>query len=489
MAELQSQSQPLPGTVGASRGRMFPALPRSLCGEIVLLLDIALIASVAVASGFAYHEIFLQWTPDVGQFLGVGVLGGVMAAIAFHQAGLYGFDRFSSVGGQAGSLLGRWTATMLALLALAFLTKTSAEYSRGWVLAWFVTGYGALLAWRVGLKYALRELSRDGGLFARRVAVVGATDLADRFIQVAHEREPGMTLVGLFDDRVGLRDGCAQTMPVTGDLDALIAEAQAGRIDEIVVTLPWSAEERIGQIVRRLSLLPISTRLCPDKAGLRFADCTHSVLGGVTLLNVHSRPLEGWGGLFKEIEDRLLSGLALLFLSPLLLLIAAAVKLDSPGPVFFRQRRHGFNHNVFYIYKFRTMTVQDDGEVVKQATKDDQRVTRLGRFLRRSSLDELPQLINVLCGDMSLVGPRPHALAHNNEYAQLIEDYAGRHKMKPGITGWAQVRGFRGEIDSEDKLTERVRHDLYYVEHWSIWFDIKILFLTVFAVLFPKNAY
>ncbi|MEL7029835.1 MAG: exopolysaccharide biosynthesis polyprenyl glycosylphosphotransferase, partial [Pseudomonadota bacterium] len=183
------------------------------------------------------------------------------------------------------------------------------------------------------------------------------------------------------------------------------------------------------------------------------------------------------------------SGLALLFLSPLLLLIAIAVKLDSRGPVFFRQRRHGFNHNVFYIYKFRTMTVQDDGDVVKQATKDDDRVTRLGRFLRRSSLDELPQLINVLCGDMSLVGPRPHALAHNNQYAQLIEDYSGRHKMKPGITGWAQVRGFRGEIDSEDKLTERVRHDLYYVEHWSLWFDFKILFLTVFAVLFPKNAY
>ncbi|MEL7028424.1 MAG: hypothetical protein AAGL49_04270 [Pseudomonadota bacterium] len=293
MAEIQSQSQPLQGSVGVTGRRGVPALPRTLCGEVVFLIDVVLIAAVAVASGVAYHHFILSMSSEVGPFLGVGVLAGGLAAFAFRSAGLYHFERFSSIGGQVGALLGRWTGTMLALLALAFLTKTSAEYSRGWVVVWFVTGYVSLVMSRVAIKYALRELSRGDGIFARRVAIVGATDLADRFAAVAHEREPGLTIVGLFDDRVGPREGAAETMPVAGDLDALVEQAQSGRIDEIVVTLPWSAEERINDIVRRLSVLPVSTRLCPDKAGLRFADCTHSVLGGVSLLNAHSRPLEG----------------------------------------------------------------------------------------------------------------------------------------------------------------------------------------------------
>ena len=493
MAELNSHMQVLNSSldVAASQRPAF-VLPRRVCGEMLLIFEIVLITCMSVVTGLLYYEIFRPGTQaEVSQLLGVGLIGAFFAVAVFYNGELYRFNRLTSVTTNLSSLLLRWTIAIFALLALAFLTKTSEDYSRGWMVAWYVGGFMALAVGRLGVKYAVQELSREGRVFARHVALVGATEIADRFCATIREREQGVAVVGLFVDDVSDPEnaqGC-QSLPTSGDLDDLISLAQTGRIDEIVVTLPWAAEDRIDAIVRRLSVLPVSTRLCPDKAGFRFADCAYSDLGGVQLLEAHRRPLEGWGAVMKEVEDRLLSGLALLFLAPLFLVIAIAIKLDSRGPVFFRQRRHGLNHSVFHIYKFRTMTVQDDGETVAQATKDDKRVTKVGKFLRRSSLDELPQLINVLLGDMSLVGPRPHALAHNIQYADLISNYVGRHKVKPGITGWAQVNGFRGETDTDEKMAGRVALDLYYIENWSLWLDFKILFLTVFAVLFPKNAY
>ena len=206
------------------------------------------------------------------------------------------------------------------------------------------------------------------------------------------------------------------------------------------------------------------------------------------MLSLYRRPLEGWGSILKTLEDRIGGLLLLLLASPLLLAVALCIKLQGRGPILFSQQRHGFNHSVFNIYKFRTMMVAEDGEKVKQATLDDPRITPLGKFLRRYSLDELPQLLNVVKGDMSLVGPRPHALAHNHQYARSVANYSGRHKVKPGITGWAQVNGCRGETSENEMMEERVHYDLQYIDNWSLFFDIKILVLTIKAVLFPKNA-
>jgi putative colanic acid biosynthesis UDP-glucose lipid carrier transferase len=210
---------------------------------------------------------------------------------------------------------------------------------------------------------------------------------------------------------------------------------------------------------------------------------------GLTVLELESRPLEGWGTIVKVLEDRIIGSLALVVLMPVLFLIALAIKIESRGPILFKQRRHGFNHNVFTVYKFRTMNVVEDGPNVVQAMRNDPRITRVGRFLRKTSLDELPQLFNVLKGDMSLVGPRPHALAHNEYYSSVLASYAIRHKVKPGMTGWAQINGFRGETDTPEKMRQRLEHDLYYIENWSLWLDLKILFATPFFGLVGKNAY
>ena len=212
-------------------------------------------------------------------------------------------------------------------------------------------------------------------------------------------------------------------------------------------------------------------------------------IGGAPLLTLYRRPLEGWGGLIKSAEDMIVGCLAFICLAPFMAIIALAIKLEGKGPILFTQQRHGFNHQVFRIYKFRTMVVQEDGETIAQVREKDPRVTKLGAFLRRYSLDELPQIFNVLKGDMSLVGPRPHALAHNHQYALTIENYSGRHKVKPGMTGWAQVNGYRGETSEKEMMAERVRFDLEYIDNWSLWFDVKIMALTFAAVLFPKNAY
>jgi putative colanic acid biosynthesis UDP-glucose lipid carrier transferase len=213
-------------------------------------------------------------------------------------------------------------------------------------------------------------------------------------------------------------------------------------------------------------------------------------LAGVPMLAALERPLSGWSLVVKAVEDRVIAGIALLCLSPLLALIALAIKLDSPGPVLFRQKRYGFANNEFTVFKFRTMRHRAAEEPdVPQARRNDPRITRVGGFLRRSSLDELPQLINVMLGDMSLVGPRPHAVAHNVQFAQVIDDYLSRHRVKPGITGWAQINGLRGETDTPEKMRARVQHDLYYIDHWSLLFDIKILALTPFRGFINRNAY
>jgi len=383
--------------------------------------------------------------------------------------------------------MSRWALVVLGLLAFGFALKISDNFSRFWLFTWSGTTLIAIVSSRAAAAAVLRRLSKDGGVFARRIAVIGATSLGAKFAEQAGSSEDGISIVGVYD--AGVENGGGKTdIDIAGDLTAVAIAARNGEIDDIVIAIPRASPEDMARVVRRLSILPVAIAICPNVHWLDHTGGAIIDVGGASVLSLYRRPLEGWGGIMKNVEDFVLGGVLLVVLSPLLLAIAVAIRLQGKGPILFSQQRHGFNNAVFKIYKFRTMTVAEDGDEIRQAKPGDPRITPLGGFLRRYSFDELPQLINVIRGEMSLVGPRPHALAHNHQYARLIENYSGRHKVKPGISGWAQVNGYRGETSENELMEERVRFDLAYVDNWSLWFDFKILVLTIRAVVFPKNA-
>ena len=387
-----------------------------------------------------------------------------------------------------------WAAAAMFLIAMGFLLKVSQDVSRAWSISWFVTGGAALLGTRIITTMWVRRL-KQRGTFNERVAIFGAGPQGVRFAEYvqSHDRLT-ITLVGIFDDRRPDRlPDEAAGVPVLGNLTTLIGMIRDGLIDQVVVALPWAAERRLQDVMARLVLTPVKVRLAPDLVSFTFAQRPGVILGDVPVMTLFERPISGLSGIAKALEDKILAVLILIAAAPVMLLAAIAIKLDSPGPILFRQPREGFNNSTFHCFKFRTMYHgQLEYKNIHQASRDDPRVTRVGRFLRRSSIDELPQLFNVLLGDMSLVGPRPHAAstrAGGRLFSDVVQSYAARHKVKPGITGWAQVCGWRGETDTEDKLVKRFEHDLYYIENWSIWLDLYILIRTVGAVLLPRNAF
>jgi Undecaprenyl-phosphate glucose phosphotransferase len=295
----------------------------------------------------------------------------------------------------------------------------------------------------------------------------------------------------LAGDSARLHPALAPEFRPGGDLDALVREARSGTIDDVVIALPWSQDDRVMAIVSRLRELPVNVYLASDLIGFRTEfRSPPGHFGRLPVVQLIGRPMSGWDSIIKSIEDYVLASALVVALSPLLVLIALAIKLDSSGPVLFRQKRLGFNNQVIDVYKFRSMHA-DAGQAGRtlQATRQDPRISRVGRILRRWSLDELPQLFNVLNGSMSLVGPRPHALDHNEDFARQIRGYFARHRVKPGITGLAQVRGYRGATDTPEKLEGRVRNDIFYVDNWSLSFDVQILLRTVVICLVGKNAY
>jgi Undecaprenyl-phosphate glucose phosphotransferase len=366
------------------------------------------------------------------------------------------------------------------------------DLSRLWVGIWLIYGHLGLMLARGGLELLLRRWQRVGRL-TRNIVIIGAGEHGHRLVEHLRRADHGVRLLGLFDDRRARVPDYVAGYPVLGTIDDLLDLARDKPIDQIIVALPWSAEQRLLACMRKLRSLAVDVRLCPDLIGFHLPHRSVSHLAGVPLLNVFEKPLGGWNSVVKAIEDRVLAALILLLVAPLMLLVALAIKLASPGPVLYRQARYGFNNEVIEVYKFRTMHVDDcdrgGGTSLAQARRDDPRITPLGRLLRRTSLDELPQLLNVLKGDMSLVGPRPHAVAHNVQYARLIDEYLARHRVKPGITGWAQVNGLRGETDTLAKMQKRVQHDLYYIENWSLGFDLRIILMTLLVVLNDPNAY
>ncbi|MGE0095784.1 MAG: undecaprenyl-phosphate glucose phosphotransferase [Alphaproteobacteria bacterium] len=416
--------------------------------------------------------------------------GFILTLNIFHLAGLYRPEAVR----HAGTSIGVMTLALLGVIGMlvmvAYFTKTSDHFSRVWAILWACLSYAFLLSIRFAVEVQLVQWRKDGRLNAN-VAIIGGGNAALRLIaRMSDPKQPGYRVVGVFDDQPGALDALPAGV-ARGSLDELIRLSRALRIDDVIIALPAPSDEALLGMLKKVRSLTANVHLGPDGMALpRVPSRGFRTLAGLPVLNLHERPLSGWGIVLKAIEDRLLAALILGAVSPLLLLIALGIILSSGRPVLFRQIRYGFNNNEILVYKFRTMHADEGSDPsVPQARRNDPRVTTFGAFLRRTSLDELPQLWNVLKGDMSLVGPRPHAVAHNVQYAEIIDDYLGRHRLKPGITGWAQVNGLRGEVDTPEKMRLRVEHDLYYIDHWSLLFDMRILLLTVLYGFVHKNAY
>jgi Undecaprenyl-phosphate glucose phosphotransferase len=448
--------------------------------------DLGAVALAAVVAYWARHD---SWSlPDL--YL-IAVLAAVILAANFFQlARLYVFANLSRLASQFGKIAMAWTAVMASLIALAYFTQTSVAFSRAFMIGWFALGFGALILVRLLLLLQLDKWRVDGRL-AQNIAVIGAGEMGRAFLKhLADVDTHEFRIVGVFDDRKDRLPSELEGHKVAGTVDDLIAHSKTGAVDAIIVAMPWQASSDLQELIKKLKTVPVDVKLCPDYIGTYLPARGFHAIAGIPMLSVLERPLSGWSLVLKALEDRVLGAILLVLLSPVLALVALAIRLDSPGPILFRQPRYGFANNPIVVYKFRSMYHgRVEAPHVPQATRDDPRVTRVGKFLRKTSLDELPQLLNVLKGDMSLVGPRPHAVAHNEQYAKIIDDYLARHRVKPGITGWAQVNGLRGETDTPEKMRRRVQFDLYYIDNWSLIFDLKILALTPIAVLGKENAY
>lgn len=422
--------------------------------------------------------------------MAVGALGVFQALHLYHVGALRNFI------GMVVRVSAGWTVMFLLALAAFFFLKISDQVSRVWLASFYAVGLVLLLGERLAVSLIVLRLTRMGRL-ERRTAVVGGGPAGEELIRALEaQRDTGLRICGVFDDRNDDRSpDLVAGYPKLGTIDDLVEFARRTKLDLVIFTLPISAEARLLAMLRKLWVLPIDIRLSAHMSKLRFRPRSYSYIGAVPVLDVFDRPIADWDIVVKWVFDKIVGTLALIALSPLMIATAIAVKLDSRGPILFRQKRYGFNNEMIEVLKFRSLYHEmSDFKAAKQVTRDDPRVTRVGRFIRKTSIDELPQLLNVVFkGNLSLVGPRPHAVhatMQNRAYEQVVDGYFARHKVKPGITGWAQVHGWRGETDTEDKIQRRVEHDLYYIENWSVLLDLYILIKTPFSLMTKnENAY
>jgi len=391
-------------------------------------------------------------------------------------------------------LLFALVATFALVALIGFLLKISETYSRFWFGGWFLTSLLGVTALRLVLSSLVRRWARNGRI-ERRAVIVGGGKTAEGLIR-AVEQQPynDIRICGIFDDRDDQRSPpVVAGYPKLGTIAELIEFARIAQLDMLIVALPITAEKRVLALLKKLWVLPVDIRLSAHSNHLQFRPRSYSFIGSIPMLDIFDRPIHDWDSVAKRAFDITFSLLGLLVFSPIMLATAIAIKLDSKGPVFFKQKRHGFNNEVIDVFKFRSMYADQQDPTARNAVrKGDPRVTRVGRFIRKTSIDELPQFFNALLGSLSLVGPRPHAVSaqsHNKLYHEVVDGYFARHRVKPGVTGWAQINGWRGEIDNDEKIKMRTEYDLYYIENWSLWFDLKILFMTPVRLLNTENAY
>ncbi|HEC60539.1 MAG TPA: undecaprenyl-phosphate glucose phosphotransferase [Methylophaga sp.] len=400
--------------------------------------------------------------------------------------------RGTSIKDEITTILFSWFTAIFVLIILDKLAVKEQVYNDLFIIVWIVLTPIELLSWHVIVRMGLAFL-RSRGYNTRRVAIIGATALGSRLENAFIGMEwSGYRLVGYYDDRVDAPETRRlnnHQVNVIGDINKLIEDTKSGLVDTIYITLAMSAEHRIKAITERLADSTASVYLVPDMFTFNLLNSRWVDYQGITAISIYETPFAGLDSFIKRLEDIVLSMMILCLIAIPMIFIAIGIKLTSKGAVFFKQNRYGMDGEKILVWKFRSMTVSEDGDKVTQATQNDVRITPFGAFLRRTSLDELPQFFNSLTGSMSIVGPRPHAVAHNEEYRQQIQGYMLRHKVKPGITGLAQINGFRGETDTLDKMEGRIRYDLKYIQTWSLLLDLKIILLTVFKGFRNKNAY
>jgi Undecaprenyl-phosphate glucose phosphotransferase len=460
---------------------------------IVMLRFIEGLATVSIGLAIYLWYVGQNIPLDSGRYL-IAMAAGILAYQILSE--WLGANEVTLQIGDASHVaraFGSWTLTFAILLALAFVMKISESFSRVWAVSWYAGTSVSLVLLRLMVgQWLIRRAEQ--GQFAMRTVIVGIGKEAQELAEVLCERQGyEIDLLGFVDDRNSDSSADHRGINVLGNLDLLIQMIRAGRVDEVIVALPPSGNDRLRDVMDRLSLTPVRACVMPFTAPRDIRDRKLMQILGIPMVEVLSTPMSDSAHALKTLEDWVIGALALLFVSPLMLCIALAIKLDSRGSVFFRQAREGYNDSLIEVWKFRTMYEDAaDYDCKQQTTENDPRVTRVGRFLRRSSLDELPQLFNVLNGTMSLVGPRPHApetKAAGQKFVDAVDRYAARHRVKPGITGLAQVQGWRGETDSLEKIHRRVEYDLYYIEHWSLWLDLWILAKTLWIVFKGENAY
>ncbi|WP_017445388.1 undecaprenyl-phosphate glucose phosphotransferase [Gayadomonas joobiniege] len=439
--------------------------------------------------------LFVSWDCfaglDTKQHYFVAIVASLIFLYLAETFGLYRSWRLARFYQLARTITFVWSVTFLSTVFVAVLLEIPEGVSQLVFVSWGLVGTFLLSAWRYAYYVAIKKL-RKKGFNTRSVAIIGHTRVGkELYKQIRLHSEAGLKFVGFYEDRMPQRymgDKYSSDF-IRGSAEDAIKAAQRGEIDQIYIALSLKQEDRISQLLVELGDTTADVHFIPDFFVFNLVQSRMGYVGNLTTLSVFESPYAGTNSWLKRAEDIIFSSIILFIISPVLLAIAIGVKVTSPGPVIFKQYRYGLDGKRIKVWKFRSMTTMDNGDKVVQAKKGDARITPFGGFLRRTSLDELPQFINVLQGRMSIVGPRPHAVAHNEEYRKKINYYMMRHKVKPGITGWAQINGWRGETDTLEKMEKRIEYDLHYIGNWSVWFDIKIIFYTVFKGFLDKNAY
>jgi len=449
-------------------------------------VEFAILAIVIFETGAAYHLVVFHYVPAPLFYAGTAA---ALAAIYVVQCALgrdHSIKRQLDGREQLRSAFLRWNSAYSLWVLGLFLLQMTETYSRGAILAQYAAGLATAMVVRFLLTRVVGRGLRSGLIAGRKTLVIGEPVLARDFARKVREAGKGASVVNVVTVTAEDLEDEAASKRLKERVEKIARDAA---VDDVAFAFSWSNAGSIRRCIEMVSAIPATIHLAPDPHLFWVRYPVLERVGGHYTLRLSRAPLTVKDRILKRAFDVATASVLLMLAAPVLAVIAAAIKLDTPGPVLFRQRRNGFNQKEFRIFKFRTMTTLDDGGVVRQATRGDQRITRVGRVLRRTNLDELPQLLNVILGHMSLVGPRPHAVAHNCQYEEQIRLYARRHNVKPGITGWAQVNGYRGETSAIDKMLKRVEHDFYYIDHWSLLLDIRILLTTVLSPTSYRNAY
>jgi Undecaprenyl-phosphate glucose phosphotransferase len=482
----------LPSLAAFNRlGRQEAVSPKIFVGalrasELVMIL----------ASGLLAAAMHVGASSVLGSlFYPVAIAGTALATIIlFDMLGLYRRQAIVMLLRSIPRLLTGWTTAVGLLTAALFFLKAGPEFSRLWLAAWWSGVLVLLLVGRSIAASIMRRWAREGRLNRHAVIVGGGGNCLELIRELEKDTDTDLRIAGIFDDRGDERSPAEIAgYPKLGQIEDVTGFARENRVDLVLISLPISAEERLLSIAKVLRVLPIDVRLSVAGSKLRFRPSSYEFIGRTPFIALSDKPISDWGLLAKNLLDKTVAAVALVALAPLMVGVAAAIRCESRGPILFRQKRYGFNNELIEVLKFRSMYVDKcDADATRLVTKEDPRVTRVGRFIRRTSIDELPQLFNVLRGELSLVGPRPHAVkakAADLLYDQAVDGYFARHRVKPGITGWAQINGWRGETDTTEKIQKRVEHDLDYIENWSLMRDIYILLRTPLALLKSDGAY